>query len=91
MSNSAPVKKPRATRAKKAQPSKEEVMKLLQEKLNEAKQMITEIKEDEPKLAGLQLKRVPELIKEALLSLDEDLEEIQSQYDEIVNYKEGEN
>lgn len=91
MSKPVNAKKPRAPKAKKQQPTKEETLKLLQDGLNEVKQIVLDLKEDEAQLVGMTLKKIPELIKEALSQLAEDQQDIQDKYDEILNYKEGEN
>ena len=54
------------------------------------KQIIQELKEDEQRLSSMQLKKVPELIKETLCNLAEDLEEIDQQYEEIKAHPESE-
>lgn len=78
------AKKPRAPRAKKQQPTKEEILKQLQEKIDLVKQIRIELQEDEAKIAGLSLKRVPELISETWPQLDEDEKEVQEKYDELL-------
>lgn len=81
------VPKKRASRAKK-EPTKEETMALLLNASNEVKQVIQELKEDENKLSGLDLKKVPDLLKETIENLEEDLKEIDEQYEELKNYVE---
>ena len=60
-----PEPKPRKSRAK-PEPTKEEAIKMLQDASNDLKQIILELKEDEQRVASMQLKKVPELIKETL-------------------------
>ena len=81
----AKQKKPRA---KKQPPTKEETMKMLLESSAELKQIIQDLKEDESRLQSLSLKKVPELIKETLTNLAEDLEDIEVHYEEL---KSGDN
>lgn len=79
---SEPVKK--RIRAKKQKPTKEEKLKSLTESSNELKQIIQELKEDEMRLSSMPLKKVPELLKETLNNLDEDLKEIEEIYQELL-------
>ena len=81
------VKLPRKSRAKKI-PTKEEALKLLSDTSIELKQIIQDLKEDEMKISGMQLKKVPELIKEKLCNLDEDLNEIEEQHQELLTHPE---
>ncbi len=74
--------KKRASRAKK-QPTKEELIKMLSDSSNELKQIMVDLKEDECKLQGLQLKKVPELLKETLSNLEEDQKEIDDKVEEL--------
>ena len=80
--------KKRASRAKK-QPTREETLKLLLDASNELKQNIQDLKEEEIKISSLQLKILPELIKETLTDLNEDLEDAEGQYNELLNFKEA--
>ncbi len=80
--------KKRASRAKK-QPTKEELMKMLNDGTVELKQIIQDLKDDEMKLYSVQgLKRVPELMKETLSNLEEDLKEIGEQIKELTSLPE---
>lgn len=74
--------KPRKSRAK-PKPTKEEAMKMLQDASNDIKQIIIELKEDEQRVSSMQLKKVPELIKETLCNLSEDLDEIEEQLTQL--------
>ena len=74
--------KPRKSRAK-PKPTREEAIKLLQDASSEIKQIIQDLQEDEKRLPGLGFKKLPELVKETLLNLSEDLEEIEEQLQEI--------
>ncbi len=90
MSNSTSekvAKKPRAPRQKKQPPTKEETLKMLLLTINELKQIVQDLKEDEMKVSSLPLKKIPELLKETISNLEEDLEEIQSKYDELLSYE----
>ena len=80
--------KKRASRAKK-QPTREEALKMLLDASNELKQNIQDLKEEEIKVSSLQLKILPELIKETLTDLNEDLEDAEEQYNELLNFKEA--
>ena len=59
---------------------------MLQDASKELKQIIQDLKDDELKLAPLssQLKRVPELIQETIKNLEEDEQELNENYDEIL-------
>lgn len=57
--------KKRAPRTKK-QPTREEAIKLLTDASKDFKQIIQELQEDELRLSCMQLKKIPELIKETL-------------------------
>ena len=78
----AQEKKPRQSRAKKV-PTKEEAMKMMQDTSNELKKIIQDLKDDQLKLASIPLKNVPDLIKETLSNLEEDLEEINENYEQL--------
>ena len=79
-----PEPKPRKSRAK-PKPTKEEAIKMLQDASNDLKQIIIDLREDEQRVASLQLKKLPELIKETLCNLAEDQEEIEEQLTELRN------
>ena len=79
-----PEPKQRKSRAK-PKPTKEEAIKMLQDASNDLKQIIIDLREDEQRVASLQLKKVPELIKETLCNLAEDQEEIEEQLTELRN------
>lgn len=81
------VKLPRKSRAKKI-PTKEEALKLLSDTSIELKQIIQDLKEDEMKISCMHLKKVPELVKETLCNLDEDLKEIEEQHQELLSHPE---
>ena len=80
----APVPKKRAPRVKKAPPTKEESLKILSDASCELTQIITDLKDDEMKLSCMQMKRVPELVKETLRNLEEDVKEIEVEYRELL-------
>ena len=75
--------KKRKSRAKQP-PTKEESMKALMDTSNELKQIVVDLKEDETKLSGMTLKQLPALLKETLQNLDEDIKEIDEQYNELL-------
>ena len=77
-----PEPKPRKSGAK-PKPTKEEAIKMLQDASNDLKQIIIDLREDEQRVASLQLKKLPELIKETLCNLAEDQEEIEEQLTEL--------
>lgn len=77
--------KVRKARTKKAKPTKAEALKLLEDAANEIKQAIQELKEDEAKLPSMGLKRVPELVKDELEDLAEDLIECETEYEDLKN------
>ena len=79
-----PEPKQRKSRAK-PKPTKEEAIKMLQDASNDLKQIIIDLREDEQRVASLQLKKLPELIKETLCNLAEDQEEIEEQLTELRN------
>jgi hypothetical protein len=78
--------KPRKPRAKKQPPTKEEVLANMLATLNELKQIIADLKEDEQKLSGMmsQLKRVPDLLKVSIENMEEDVKELDEHYQEIL-------
>ena len=79
-----PEPKQRKSRAK-PKPTKEEAIKMLQDASNDLKQIIIDLREDEQRVASLQLKKLPELIKETLCNLAKDQEEIEKQLTELEN------
>ena len=56
---------------------------MLQESSTELKQIVQELREDENKIQGLGLKKTPELLKETINNLDEDIQDMQEEYDEL--------
>ncbi|HRP37759.1 MAG TPA: hypothetical protein PLS50_08195 [Candidatus Dojkabacteria bacterium] len=76
--------KPKRTRAPKPKPTKEEILKVLSDGSRELEQIIQELKEDEMKLPGMQFKRIPELVKETIKNLEEDKEDIDEEYKEVM-------
>ena len=52
--------------------------------IDELKQIMIDLKEEEVKISSLQLKRLPELLKETISNLEEDRDEIQEKYDELL-------
>jgi hypothetical protein len=52
--------------------------------MTELKQIIVDLKDEQVKIVPLNLKRLPELITETLKNLDEDVEDIQEKYDDLL-------
>lgn len=75
-------KKPRASRAKKV-PTKEEAMQMLDQSIKELKQIIQDLKEDQVKCSSMSFKKINELVGETLNNLQEDLEELQENYEQL--------
>jgi len=83
-----PGPKKRASRAK-AKPTREELIKMLLDSSNEIKQIIQELKEDETRIQTLSLKKVPELLKETIQNMEEDKQEIDDKYKELMECPES--
>ena len=77
------TKKEPKKRAPKKKPTKEEGLKMLLDTSNELKQIINDLKEDEIKLCQMHFKRVPDLVKETIKNLEEDLIELDERYKEL--------
>lgn len=77
------LEKPKRQRKPKAKPTKQEMLKILQDSRDELKQIVVDLNDDAIKLQGMQLKQVFLLIKETLKNLEEDLEEIDEEYKHI--------
>ena len=88
MSKTEKVKKPRAPRAKKAPPTKEETLKDILDESNELKDIIKDLKDDEMhinnRMVG-QLKKVPELIAVTLKHLEEDKKSLDDEYQQLLS------
>lgn len=82
-----PAPKQRASRAKKPK-TKEELIKMLLDSSDEIKLIIQELKEDETKIQGMDLKKVPELLKETINNMDEDQKELDEKYQELLSLPE---
>ena len=82
------VKLPRKSRAKKI-PTKQEALKMICDACSEIKQIIQDLKEDESRIQGMSLKKVPELLTETLKNMDEDLKEIEEQHEELLSQPES--
>ena len=78
-----PDEAPKKRGRTKKQLTKEEKLKLLSDASNELKQIKQDLKEDESRIQGLGLKRVPELVKETIKNLDEDIQDMQEEYEEL--------
>ena len=76
--------KPRKSRAKKI-PTKEESLKMLQDTSKELEQIVADLKDDQMRLQGLSLKKVPELINEAISNLEEDKAANDQEYQELLS------
>ena len=74
--------KQRKSRAK-PKPTREEAIKMLSDASTDIKLIIKDLEEDEQRLQGQSFKKLPELVKETILNLTEDLEEIEDQLEEI--------
>ena len=61
---------------------------MLQDTINEVKQIIQELKDEETKITSLSLVKIPELVKETISNLEEDQQEIQEKHDELLAYNE---
>ena len=81
------VKLPRKSRAKK-QPTKEEALKRICDACSEIKQIIQDLKEDESRIQGMNLKKVRELLTETLKNMEEDFKEIEEQHKELLSLPE---
>ncbi len=75
-------KKPRASRAKK-QPTREEAIDMLEEATRELNELINGLLEDEAKLVGMSLKKVPDLIKDSISDFQEDMAEIKDELEHL--------
>ena len=75
--------KKRASRAK-TKPTRDELIKMLSDSSNEIKQIIQELKEDETRINGMGLKKLPELVKETIQNMEEDKQEIDDKYKELM-------
>jgi hypothetical protein len=80
------VKPKRASRAK-PKPTKDEMLAGLKATSDELKLIIVDLKEDECKLQSMasQLKKVPELIKVTIQNLEDDCEDIDENYQQLLN------
>jgi len=78
-----PDAKPKRQRKPKAKLTKQEMLKILQDSKDELNKIVVDLKDDEMKLQGMQLKQVFPLIQETLKNLAEDLEEIDEEYKHI--------
>ena len=58
-------------------------MKLLSDAINELKQIIQDLRDDQSKLLSMPLKKVPELIQETIRNFAEDVEDMNAQYEEL--------
>jgi hypothetical protein len=76
-------KKTAKPRAKKQPPTKEQMMKMIQDNKTELEVILKELKEEHDKIRPLNLKRIPELLQETYEDLEEDLEEANAQLEEL--------
>lgn len=81
--------KKRAPRAKKVPPTREESLKILTDASAELKQIIEDLKEDQMKISCMQLKKVPELLKETISNLEEDVQDIEEEHEELLSKPES--
>lgn len=84
------VEKPKRQRKAKAKPTKQEMLKFFEDSLNELKQIVVDLKDEEMKISGLQLKQLPLLINETLQNLDEDMKEIEEEMKNIESMPDSE-
>lgn len=82
--------KPKRQRKAKAKPTKEEMLKFFEDSLSELKQIVVDLKDEEMKIRGLQLKQLPLLINETLQNLDEDMKEIEEEMKNIESMPDSE-
>ncbi len=79
-----PDEAPKKRGRTKKQLTKEEKLKLLSDASNELKQIMQDLKEDESRIQGLGLKEFQtELVKETIKNLDEDIQDMQEEYEEL--------
>ena len=81
--NGNPAEPKKRAPRKKKQVTKEERLQLLTESLNQIKQFIEDLKAEEQKISCLNLKSIPELVKETLEDLDEDMKEISDEIEKV--------
>ena len=89
MSDNTPAKKPaKKARAKKPEPTKDEMIACLTHRMCEIKQEMEELREDRNKLqtmiASGQLRRVPELLSDALEDCQEELDGVEYDHANLV-------
>ena len=86
--------KPKRTRAPRKKPSKDETINMLDLCLQDLRRMLSDLKEDEQKLTGLQLLHLPTLINVTKTHLEEDIKEVEERsarnfriiiFDQIMN------
>jgi protein subunit release factor A len=70
--------------AKKAPKTKEQILSELMEQINEYKKMLEDLKGEQNRINGLQLKAIPELVTEELEELQQDIDEVQAKYNELL-------
>lgn len=73
------VEKPKRQRRAKEKLTKQEMLQFFEDSLSELKQIVVDLKDEEMKISGLQLKQLPLLINETLQNLDEDMKEIEEE------------
>ena len=78
-----PVPKKRPSRAK-PKPTRAEMLGIITDGCNEIKQILLELKEDETRIQTLGLKKVPELLKETISNMQEDLQELEEEHKELL-------
>ena len=75
--------KPKRTRAPRKKPSKDETINMLDLCLQDLRRMLSDLKEDEQKLTGLQLLHLPSLINVTKTHLEEDIKEVEEKLKEV--------
>ena len=85
--NSAKKKepKPRKPRAKKQPPTKEQVLKQLDDTIAAIHTVIDDLKQDQQKIPQNLFKNIPTLVEETLKNLNEDIEEIKEERENVAN------
>ena len=64
------------------------MLKELQDSLNEIKQEMLELKEDESKVLNMGLKRIPKLIQDELSELENDQADVEDQFKKVQSTEE---
>ncbi len=79
--------KPKKPRAKKKQPTPEELKEMMLKGREELKQILDELKKEKELIKNMPLKQVLTVVDEAIADLTEDLEEVEENLKELENKK----